>query len=88
MIIHNHHGGLQFLVALLGGLDLIDQIGPDIVQHLERVVGLSSVDIELPQESDQWPHSPDQTLTLARSALVIRIKRLANAVAKRMAWVL
>ena len=75
-------------MTLLGGLDLVDQIGPDIVQHLDRIVGLRRVNVELPQESDQRPHSPDQTLTLARSALVIRIKQLANVVAKRMAWVL
>ena len=58
----------------LGGLNLIDQIGPNIIQHLDRIVGLSGVDVELPRESDNRPHSPDQTLTLARSALVIQIK--------------
>ena len=75
-------------MMLLGGLDLIDQIRPDVIQHLNHIVSLRRVNIELPQESDQRPHSPEQTLTLARSALVIRIKRLANVVAKRMAWVL
>ena len=61
-------------MTFLGSLNLIDQIGPDIVQHLDRVIGLSGVDVELSQESDHSSHSPDQTLTLARSALVIRIK--------------
>ena len=80
--------GFQLLIALLGGLDLVDQIGPDIVQHLDRIVGLRCINVELSRESDNRPHSPDQTLTLAWSALVILIRRLANAVAKRMAWVL
>ena len=75
-------------MTFLGGLNLVDQIGPDIVQHLDRIVSLHRVNIELPRESDHQPHSPDQILMLAWSALVIRIKRLANAVAKRMAWVL
>ena len=88
MIICDCHGAFQLPVTLLDGLNLVDQIGPDIVQHLDRIVGLRCVNVELPQESGQQPHSPDQTLTLARSALVIQIKRLANAVAKRMAWVL
>ena len=73
---------------LLGGLDLVDQIGPDIIQHLDCIVGLRRINVELPRESDNRPHSPDQTLTLAWSALVILIRRLANTVAKRMAWVL
>ena len=88
MIIRDRHGGLQLLVALLASLYLANQVGPDIIQHLDHMVGLSSVDIELPQESDNRPHSSDQTLTLARLALVIRIRRLANTVAKCMAWVL
>ena len=37
-------------MALLGGLDLVDQIGPDVVQHLDHTIGLSGIDIELPQE--------------------------------------
>ena len=61
-------------MTLLGGLDLVDQIGPDVAQHLNHIIGLRCVNVELPQESDQRPHSPDQTLTLARSALVIQIK--------------
>ena len=69
----------------LGSLYLVDQIGPDIIQYLDRTVGLSSVDVKLPQESGPASHSPDQTLTLARLVLVIRIKQLANAVARRMA---
>ena len=87
-IVRDRHGSFQLLVTLLGGLDLVDQIGPDIVQHLDRIVGLRRINVELPQESDNRPHFPDQTLTLARLALVILIRRLANAVAKCMAWVL
>ena len=83
-VVGNRHSGLQFLITLLGSLYLINQIGPDIVQHLDRTVGLSCVDIELPQESGHLSHSPDQILTLAQLVLVIRIKRLANAVARRM----
>ena len=74
MIIHDHHGGLQLLITLHGDLNLVDQIGPDIVQHLDHIVGLCHINVELPQESDHQPHSPDQTLTLAWLALVIQIK--------------
>ena len=88
MIVRSCHGGLQLFIALLGSFDLVDQIGPDVVQHLDRTVGLCHIDVELPQDSDHPSHSPDQTFTLAQSALVIWIKQLANVVAKRMAWVL
>ena len=40
-------------MTLLAGLDLVDKIGPDIVQHLDRVVGLGGVNIELPQRIRQ-----------------------------------
>ena len=72
----------------LGGFDLVDQIRPNVIQHLDCAVGLSSVDVELSQESDNRTHPPDQTLMLARSVLVIWIMQLTNAVAKHMAWVL
>ena len=47
MIVRSCHGGLQLLVELLGGLDLVNQIGPDVVQHLDCTVSLCGVDIEL-----------------------------------------
>ena len=75
-------------MALLGSFNLVDQIGLDVVQHLDHTVSLSSIDVELPQESDHLSHPPNQTLTLAWSALVIWIRRLTNVVANRMAWVL
>ena len=84
-MIHRHHGGLQLLVTPLGGINLIDQTGPDVIQHLNGPIGLSGIYVELPRTSDNLPHPPIQTLMLARSALVIQIIRLASIVAKRMA---
>ena len=40
---------------LLSGLNLIDQTGPDVVQHLDCTVGLSGVDIELREDQYLTP---------------------------------
>ena len=85
VIIFCRHGGLQLPVMLSGGPNLVDQASPDITQHPDSLVSLSGIDVELPRESDNLSHPPDQTLTLVRSALVIRIIQLTNAVAKRIA---
>ena len=54
-IIHDHHSSFQLLVTHLGGLNLVDQIGPNVIQHLDRIVSLRRVNVKLHKSQTSDP---------------------------------
>ena len=72
-IICCRHGSLQLLIPLLGGLNVIDQTVPDVVQHQNGTVDTSRKAIELSKFQQRLPHSITTSLMLARLVLAIQM---------------